>query len=129
MNAENSAETATRSRGRPFAPGTSGNPGGRPKANAAFRARARAEVDEHVIEAWAAEVRDRGPHWVRCSELLVAYAYGKPTNADDTEAEATTTNASIFEVLLPLLSKEEVVAIARNEPHPLTTWLESKDIE
>lgn len=39
-----------------------------------FQARARAEVDEHIIEAWADEVRERGPQWVRCSELLVAYA-------------------------------------------------------
>ncbi|MCA2981456.1 MAG: hypothetical protein INH41_05560 [Myxococcaceae bacterium] len=44
-------------------------------------------MNELVIEAWETEVRERGPHWLRASELLTAYAYGKPS-AFDEEAEA-----------------------------------------
>jgi hypothetical protein len=62
-----------------FKPGRSGNPDGRPKVAAEFRQRARKAVDDHVIAAWIAEVEAQGEHWVKCSELLAAYGYGKPT--------------------------------------------------
>jgi len=63
----------------PFAKGKSGNPCGRPKVNELFRNRARKFVDEHVLDAWIEEVEQRGREWFRCSELLAAYGYGKPT--------------------------------------------------
>lgn len=43
-----------------------------------LRDRCRKAVDELVLAAWENEVRTCGPHWVRCSELLAAYGYGKP---------------------------------------------------
>lgn len=64
------------------------NPGGRPKENEMFRERARKAVDEHVLDAWVSEVTpdeagERGKDWVKCSELLVAYGYGKPASAPE----------------------------------------------
>lgn len=112
---QNRAQTGTRSIGGRFSPGQTGNPGGRPKVRADFQARAREQVDEHVIDAWATEVRDRGPSWVRCSELLVAYAYGKPV----TTIEATVANSDSPE-WLNQLTAEEVLAIARGERPPDT---------
>lgn len=54
------------------------NPGGRPKLAPHMRSRCRTIVDEKVISAWEEEVDERGTHWVRCSELLAAYGYGRP---------------------------------------------------
>lgn len=78
-----------------------------------FQARARTQVDEHIIDAWAAEVRERGPHWVRCSELLVAYAYGKPVTTID-----TTVASAAGPDWLNQLTGEQVLAIARGEAPP-----------
>lgn len=54
-----------------------------------FRDRAKAAVDEYVLQAWIDEVVTRGDAWPKCSELLAAYAYGKPASApEDNEALA-----------------------------------------
>jgi hypothetical protein len=52
--------------------------GGRPKIAEEFKLTCRRIVDEHVIEAWRNEVVSLGEHWVKCSELLAAYGYGRP---------------------------------------------------
>lgn len=86
--------TAKRNKSGRFQKGKSGNPGGRPKLAEEFKARARQAVDEHVLQAWIDElevterpikvgnreivVSKRGDNWVKCSELLAAYGYGKP---------------------------------------------------
>jgi hypothetical protein len=86
--AENSAETRRRGPGKPFKKGESPNPGGRPKLLPEFRAKCRAVVDESVIQRWTTEVVGTeengwtpGPDWLRASELLAAYGYGRPTQA------------------------------------------------
>lgn len=84
-----------------FKKGQSGNKGGRPKVVEAFRAKARKAVDKHVLKAWTDEVEikkrkrftpmgieveyeGKGPEWMRASENLAAYGYGKPSPiADD----------------------------------------------
>lgn len=104
--------TATgRGEGKRFVKGQSGNPAGRPKVNELFRDRARKAVDEHVLEAWVAEVESQGEHWVRCSELLAAYGYGKPSSApEDLQAVKDSGRGG-----LTLLTREEILAIARGE--------------
>lgn len=63
------------------------NPGGRPKQLAHLKSRCQAATDTHVVDAWIEEVETHGPDWVKCSELLAAYGYGKPSSApEDLEA-------------------------------------------
>lgn len=63
----------------PFAKGKSGNPNGRPKIVEEFRDRARKATDEWVLKSWIAEVQEMGKDWVKASELLAAYGYGRPS--------------------------------------------------
>lgn len=63
----------------PFVKGKSGNPGGRVKLPEEFKLRAKKIVDELVLDKWEKEIRSGGENWVKCSELVSAYAYGKPT--------------------------------------------------
>lgn len=112
--ADSSEGAAPRRRGpgRPFQKGQSGNPGGRSPINVDFRARARRAVDEHVLSRWIAEVESQGDEWVRCSELLAAYGYGKPSSApEDLDAVKVSGAGS-----LALLSRAQLLAIARGEP-------------
>lgn len=62
-----------------FKPGQTGNPGGRPKKLKTLQTRCVRAVNRHVVDAWIQEVITRGDDWVKCSELLAHYAYGKPT--------------------------------------------------
>ncbi len=66
-----------------FKPGQVANPAGRPKGNPAFKMRCRTVVDSVCFDAWKTEVENKGDNWVKCSELLAAYGYGKPGSADD----------------------------------------------
>lgn len=94
-----------------FQKGVSGNPGGRPKVREEFRSRARKVADEECLEAWAEEVRNRGPQWVKAAELLVAYAYGKPSSApEDLDALRESGPKA-----LAVLTREELLAVARGE--------------
>lgn len=70
--------------------GVSGNPNGRPKVDVEFRARARKAVDEYVLGKWVAEVETDGPEWVKCSELLAAYGYGRPAQSLEVIADVVT---------------------------------------
>lgn len=80
-----------------FQKGQSGNPSGRPKIAEEFRKRALKLVDEKVLAAWEDEIElrprevitqagpfemvSRGKEWMRASELIAAYALGKPAQA------------------------------------------------
>lgn len=91
-----------------FQKGQSGNPGGRSRINENFRERARKAVDAHVLEAWVREVESQGEEWVRCSELLAAYGYGKPSSApEDLQAVKESGGG------LTLLTRDELLRIAR----------------
>lgn len=71
--AENGPKTGTR-----FAKGNPGGPG-RPKVNEAFRDRCRKFVTEHILDCWEKEILGGGEDWLRASELMTAYGFGKPT--------------------------------------------------
>ena len=65
-----------------FQPGNQAAVGnGRPRLDKAFKERCRSAVDADVIQRWIDEVRNGGEQWVKCSELLAAYGYGKPSQA------------------------------------------------
>ena len=61
--------------------GQSGNSSGRPKVAEEFRDRARKATDEFVIAAWISEVESMGDNWIKASELLAAYGYGRPAQS------------------------------------------------
>ncbi len=75
-----------------------------------FRQQARKIVDDLVIKRWALEIETDGPSWVKCTELLVAYAYGKPKEhielSQDPDAPVNHRTA---------LTLEELQAIARSQ--------------
>ena len=62
----------------PWVKGQSGNPRGQPKKRLELKARCAKVVDELIVDAWIAEIRDHEKDWVECSKLLAAYGYGKP---------------------------------------------------
>src|SRR5262245_46171129 len=64
---------------RPFQPGQSGNPGGRPAVAREFRERCRAFMEAQGAERLIGMSLGRGPFAFRALELLAGYAYGKPT--------------------------------------------------
>ena len=77
----NRKKTGARLENGTFPKGKSGNPNGRPKIVEEFRDRARKATDEFVIAAWISEVESMGDNWVKASELLAAYGYGRPAQS------------------------------------------------
>jgi hypothetical protein len=69
----------------PFKPGQSGNPNGRPPLppdalhRGDIRSWGRKVFEKHGRQAIEDELERRGPYWFKCAELILAYAYGKPT--------------------------------------------------
>jgi hypothetical protein len=104
----NRAGTGRDANGR-MVPGTTLNPSGRPKVVEEFRARARKAVDEKIVARWIREVEDDGPDWVKCSELLAAYGYGKPSQSVELNADVTASNPH------SQLTIEELRALARHQ--------------
>lgn len=75
---------------RPWKPGQSGNPGGRPKLNAALRQKCR-DLDEESLAALRAALAVPGER-VSAAKVLLAYGHGAPESkpiADEDEAEPT----------------------------------------
>lgn len=79
----------TRDAGGTFATGTKrpSNEGGPKFGQAVFKASARQVVDAHVINAWSNEIVTKGPQWIKASELVTAYAYGKPKQSVELEVK------------------------------------------
>ena len=83
MSAQSNRRSAP---GRPFRPGQSGNPGGRPKALPGFTARAK-ELSIPVLENMAKiATTGRGPAAVQAGALVLAYGEGKPVERVDLTA-------------------------------------------
>lgn len=85
------------------------NPGGRPKEDAALRQRCRDAVDAKVVERWIVEVEQSGPDWVKCSELLAHYGYGKPTDRHEVSGSDGQPLGAIWQGV----STEELGALVR----------------
>jgi hypothetical protein len=89
--AENSNKQQKKPRGRPFKPGESGNPGGRPPGYAAFRESFRAEKDLDVIKKRLMKIFTNGDakdaDVIMASRLWYEYGFGKaPSAPEDNEA-------------------------------------------
>jgi hypothetical protein len=75
--------------GRPFQPGQSGNPSGRPKSHKEFLELLDAKVIPQAVDKLRESVEE-GKEWA--ATLALAYRYGKPTQviAGDVEREPVT---------------------------------------
>jgi len=81
--AENSKKTAKRGKGKPFAPGKSANPGGRPKIPEEVRDAARA-LSLEAIKILAGVMRGaktRPGDKIRAAETLLNRAWGTPASS------------------------------------------------
>jgi hypothetical protein len=85
------AENSGKQRGRPFQPGVSGNPGGRPKVDAEVRAAAQLKGIEAINKL--AELMTCGKLEVelRAAEAILDRAIGRPRQAVDLEGKALPT--------------------------------------
>ena len=99
--------------GRPFKPGQSGNPSGRPTATADFRKRCR-EVMEASGGGWDRAIEFRRSHNRRevqwAIEFLAAHAYGRPSQRP--EVEPPQKFHIVVDLVEPRLSDSETVKTA-----------------
>lgn len=65
--------------GKPFQPGQSGNPSGRPAVVKVFRERCQEFMDTEGWRKLNAMARGRGPFAYQALQLIAHYAYGKPS--------------------------------------------------
>jgi hypothetical protein len=99
------------SRGRPFQPGQSGNPGGRPRVIAELRELARAHAPEAVAEL-ARLAKDAKSETARIAAIkeLLDRAYGNPTQFVATENDEPALNdLNLEELRAEILSDLERV--------------------
>lgn len=69
-------------RGRPWNPGESGNPGGRPGGYAEFRGQCREKTAE-AIDTLTAALSEGGAVAVAAARVLLEYAWGRPAAAPE----------------------------------------------
>lgn len=112
--AENSGkQQKAKPRGRPFKPGESGNPGGRPPGYAKFREGFREEKDLEVIKKRLMKIFTNGEakdgDVIMASRLWYEYGFGKAPAAPE-ELEAAAEGGGGWP-----LTREETLRIARGE--------------
>jgi len=87
------ATPIARATGGRWAPGQSGNPAGRAQTGKAFRERCRKWANEKGFAILAEMAESAGRDRSRATELLMAYAFGKPTQAVEYSGQVTRTDA------------------------------------
>jgi len=93
-------------RGRPFQPGQSGNPGGRPRARGTLRALARTHAAEAIAELarLAMHARSETARIAAIRELLDR-AYGKPTQFLATDNDIVPEDLSVAEMRAEIVAQ------------------------
>jgi hypothetical protein len=93
-------------RGRPFQPGVSGNPGGRPKTLGTLRALARAHAAEAIAELarLAVHARSESARIAAIREILDR-AYGKPTQFLATDNDILPADLSAAEIRAEIVAQ------------------------
>lgn len=112
MAAKNSDRTAKRKgqpRGRPFPPGQSGNPGGRPKGLGAIREQL-ADLEPIALQKLKQSLEDPDKY-LEAVKLILAYRWGKPPQSleltgKDGESLTIQVNKLVFAETNPLVTKE-----------------------
>jgi hypothetical protein len=87
-DAANSTRSGARGRGRPFQPGRSGNPSGRPKSEHAFKELAREKSPAVLARMIDLALHGRGQTAVSAGKLVLAYGVGPPVVSVDVTARA-----------------------------------------
>lgn len=97
-----------------YKPGESGNKEGRPVEVVAFKRLCRNAVDADVLKAWINEVHTLGPQWVKCSEYLASYGYGKPSQEVTVAGDV---NVVLSEVAdrVNQLTDEQLIALIKKD--------------
>jgi hypothetical protein len=116
MAAQNSKTTVKRKgkpRGKPFKKGTSGNPGGRPKVLAEFKAHVQEKCAHKALRSLMKEIRLMGQHHVKASEVVLAYAWGKPTQGVELTGKDGKPIETTHTFNLSRLKHEELDALER----------------
>jgi hypothetical protein len=85
--AANSAAAAKRTRGRPFAPGQSGNPAGRPKADPEVTAILRAAAPDAARALVEIANDPEHPDRLRACVALLDRVLGKPTERHEVQGD------------------------------------------
>lgn len=81
QNSQQTAKPKRRGSGKPFQPGQSGNPGGRPKENAEVKELARAHTKRAVERLAFWMESDNAKASVSASQALLDRGWGKPAQA------------------------------------------------
>jgi hypothetical protein len=108
--AQNSSGTAKAPRGRPFRPGESGNPGGRPKSNLELVESSRA-LTPMALQVWEKAMADylagRGeaPQALKAAGDSMARAWGRTQERLEVRADVTSMDASAEEQLIATIKR------------------------
>jgi hypothetical protein len=95
-------------RGRPWSPGESGNPGGRPGGYAEFRGLCRKKTAE-AIDTRTAALGEGGAVAVAAARVLLEYGWGRPSSAPE-DLEAVREGNP-----LAGLTREQLLLLARDD--------------
>lgn len=110
MAANSSEQPRRRGPGRPFKPGQSGNPSGRPADYGQFRELCRSKSPA-AVAALEAALSAGDASSVAAARVLLEYGYGRPASAPEDLAAAAAGPSPLV-----ALSRAELLAIARGEP-------------
>jgi hypothetical protein len=91
--------------------GASPNPAGRAVARRELVERCRGFVDEHVVAAWEREIATHGDDWFRASELMAAYAYGRPSAQLNVSVTHRVEEMTTERILAEVQAAREVLAL------------------
>ncbi len=90
------------------------NPSGRPLEDIAFKRICRNAVDQYVIKAWVNEVMTLSENWVKCSEYLANYGYGKPSQSVEVTGDVNIVLSELVDRVRGM-TDDQILALANSD--------------